>query len=114
MAGGAGCAGDATDGPEAEDSAGVPPETVTETGGAGVTGGTGSSRSAGNWLPPVSFGASILAESALPSPDGFEPSGLASSTLAVSLLGVSSFVASPFAGSSLPASVLTASDLGGS
>ena len=53
-AGGAGCAGD---NPESEDS-GVPPETVAETGGAGVTGGTGSARSAGGLLSPVSFGTS--------------------------------------------------------
>ena len=45
-------------------------------GGAGVTGGTGSARSTGVSPLPVSFGASILADSDLPSPDGLVPSGL--------------------------------------
>jgi hypothetical protein len=50
-------------------ASGIPLETAAdtagETGGAGVTGGTGSARSAGVSLP-VSFGGSILADSDLP------------------------------------------------
>src|ERR1019366_10159862 len=95
---------------------GVPVETAADTAGeadgAGVTGGTGSALNAGVSPLPVSFGASILAASDLPS--GLVPSGLLPSSLAVSLLGLSSFTASPFEGSSLAASVLAASVLGGS
>ena len=64
---------------------GVPLETaagaVEEPCGAGVTGGTGSARSAVVSPLPVGFGASILAASDLPSPGSLSPSYLASVAL---------------------------------
>ena len=75
---------------DAAAGSGVPVETAADTAGeadgAGVTGGTGSARNAGVSPLPVSFGASILAASDLPSPDCLVPSGLLPSSLAVSLL----------------------------
>jgi hypothetical protein len=96
----------------AEDSS-VPPETaggtVDEPCGAGVTGGTGSARSAVVSPLPVGFSASILAASDLPSPGSLSPS-----YLAVSLWDLSSLAGSPLAGSSLAESVLAASVLAAS
>ena len=76
-------------------------ETAVEAaGGAGVTGGTGSGRSAGVSLP-LSFGASILAASDLPSPAGLIPSGLLLSSLMLSALALSSIPGSDFGNSSV-------------
>src|SRR6266849_5192607 len=114
----AGGAGGAAGADGAGAGSGVPLETAADTAGesdgAGVTGGTGSARSAGVSPVPVSFGGSILAASDLPSPGGLVLSGLLSSPLAVSLLGVSSLTGSPFEGSSLAASVFAVSDLAAS
>src|SRR5260370_18753437 len=54
-------------------------------GGAGVTGGTGSGRSAEGSPPTLSLGASTLAVSDLASPAGLAASGLSPSPLAVPL-----------------------------
>jgi hypothetical protein len=67
-------------------------------GGAGVTGGTGSARSA-DVSPPLSLAGSALADSDLAS-----PSGLAGSLLAASLFGMS-----PVPGASLAVSALGSS-----
>src|SRR5450432_1552050 len=87
---------------------GVPLETaagvVEEPCGAGVTGGTGSARSAVVSPLPAGFGASNRAASDLLSPGSLSPS-----YLAVSLWGLSSLAGSLFAGSSLAESVLAAS-----
>ena len=88
---------------------GAPLETVVvEACGAGVTGGTGSARSAVVSPLPLGFDASILVASDLPSTGELAPSGLLS-CFAMSLWGLSSLAASPFAGSSLAESVLAAS-----
>jgi hypothetical protein len=76
-------------------------------GGAGVTGGTGSARSAD--VSPLSLAGSVLADSDLadsdlPSPPGLSPSGLAGSLLAASLFGMS-----PVPGASLAVSALGSS-----
>jgi len=63
-------------------------DTAGESDGAGVTGGTGSARSAGVSPLPLSFAASILAASDLPSPDGLVLSGLVLSGLLSSPLAV--------------------------
>jgi len=90
-------------------------------GGAGVTGGTGSTRNA-DVTPPVSLAGSVLAGSILagsvlagsaladsdrPSPPDLSPSGLPGSILADSLFGIS-----PVPGASLAASALGSSSLG--
>ena len=72
-------AGDAADGPDDPPvGSGVRLEAAVgaagEACGAGVTGRTGSERSAGISSLPVCFGASILAASDLPSPGAFAPS----------------------------------------
>src|SRR5216683_1381190 len=108
----AGGAGGAAGADGAGAGSGVPLETAADTAGesdgAGVTGGTGSARSAGVSPLPVSFGASILAASDLPSPDGLVfsglvPSGLLSSPLAASVFAVSDLAASAFAALRPPA-----------